>query len=161
MSKLALKDPLKVIRSTFIIAGLLIAIFAFPTSSVEAHAAFKKYLSAKMPNKKLTCNLCHVPQQKKTVRNSYGQLFTKVMNKPNLTKDWKSKTGDAKKTYEKDVMVKEFDKAYKKISKMTFADLLKNDLIDGVKSNKPPAKPAEKSKETSFAKPPELSLIHI
>ena len=77
------------------------------------------------------------------------------MNKPNLTKDLKSKTGDAKKTYEKDVMVKEFDKAYKKISKMTFADLLKNDLIDGVKSAKPPAKPAEKSKETSFVKPPE------
>ena len=142
-------------RSTFIIAGLLLATFAFPTSSVEAHATFKKYLSAKMPNKKLTCNLCHVPQQKKTVRNSYGQLFTKVMNKPNLTKDWKSKTGDAKKTYEKDVMVKEFAKAYKKISKMTFADLIKNDLIDGVKSIKPPAEPAEKPKETSFAKPPE------
>jgi len=58
------------------------------------------------------------------------------MNKPNLTKDWKSKTGDAKKTYEKDVMVKEFAKAYGKISKMTFADLLKNDLIDPKKNLK-------------------------
>jgi len=142
-----------VIRPSFIVTGVLLAIFAFATPSAEAHLAFKKYLSSKMPNKKLTCNLCHVPQQKKTVRNSYGQLFTKVMNKPNLTKDWKSKTGDEKKTYEKDVMVKEFAKAYGKISKMTFADLLKNDLIDGVKSAKPPAKPDEKSKETSFAKP--------
>jgi len=144
-----------VIRPFFIVTGLLLATFAFVTPSVEGHAAFKKYLSAKMPNKKLTCNLCHVPQQKKSVRNSYGQLFTKVMNKPNLTKDWKTKTGDAKKTYEKDVMVKEFGKAYAKISKMTFADLLKNDLIDGVKSTKPPAEPAKKTKETSFAKPPE------
>ena len=143
------------IRPSYIVAGLLLATFAFATPSAEAHLAFKKYLSAKMPNKKLTCNLCHVPQQKKTVRNSYGQLFSKVMNKPNLTKDFKSKTGDAKKTYEKDVMVKEFAKAYGKISKMTFADLLKNDLIDGVKSTKPPAKPEEKSKETSFVKPPE------
>jgi len=144
-----------VIRPFFIVTGLLLATFAFTTPSVEGHAAFKKYLSAKMPNKKLTCNLCHVPQQKKTVRNSYGQLFTKVMNKPNLTKDWKSKTGDDKKTYQKDVMVKEFGKAYEKISKMTFADLLKNDLIDGVKSTKPPASPTEKPNETSFAKPPE------
>ena len=33
-------------------------------------------------------------------------------------------------------MLPAFEKAYKKISKMTFADLLKNDLIDGVKSAK-------------------------
>ena len=96
-----------------------------------------------MPNKKFTCNVCHVSGQKKTVKNSYGQLFIKVMNKPTLTKDWKSKSGDAKKTHEKDVMIPAFEAAYKKISKMTFADLLKNDMIDGVKSANPPAEPKE------------------
>ncbi len=61
------------------------------------------------------------------------------MNKPNLTKDWKSKSGDEKKSYEKEVMVVEFGKAYEKISKMTFADLIKNDLINGVKPKTPPS----------------------
>lgn len=143
------------IRPSYIVAGLLLATFAFSTPSVEAHSAFKKYMSTKVPNKKLTCNVCHEANQKKTVRNSYGKLFTKVMNKPNLTKDWKAKTGDEKKTYEKDVMVVEFAKAYEKISKMTFADLIKNDMIEGVKSSKPAEEPAEKPKKTSFAKPPE------
>ena len=127
------------IRPTHIIAGLLLATLAFVSSSAEAHSGFKKYLSEKMPNKKLTCNVCHVPGQKKNVRNSYGQLFTKVMNKPNLTKDLKSKSGDEKKSYEKEVMVVEFGKAYEKISKMTFADLIKNDLINGVKPKTPPS----------------------
>ena len=127
------------IRPTYIIAGLLLATFAFSTPSAEGHAFFKKYLTQKMPNKKFTCNVCHVPDEKRSVKNSYGKLFIKVMNKPNLTKDWKSKSGDAKKAYEKDVMLPAFEAAYKKISKMTFADLLKNDLIDGVKSKKPPA----------------------
>lgn len=136
------------IRPTYIIASLLLATFAFATPSAEGHAIFKKYLSSKMQDKKFTCNVCHVPQQKKTARNSYGQLFTKVMNKPTLTKDWKSKSGDAKKAYEKDVMLPAFAAAIKKISKMTFTDLLKNDMIDGVKSTKPKgtdpkSKPAE------------------
>ena len=62
------------------------------------------------------------------------------MNKPNLTKDWKAKSGAEKKSYEKEVMVVEFAKAYEKISKMTFADLIENDLIDGVKPKTPPSK---------------------
>ena len=139
-------------RSTYIVAGLLLATFAFATPQAEGHAIFKKYLSQKMPNKKFTCNVCHVPNQKKTVKNSYGKLFIKVINKPNLTKDWKSKSGDAKKAYEKDVMLPAFEAAYKKISKMTFADLLKNDLIDGVKSAKPPVDP---KKTDPKSKPPE------
>ena len=140
------------IRPTFIVAGLLLAVSAFATPSAEAHAVFKKYLSEKMPDKKFNCNVCHVPKQNKNVRNSYGQLFIKVMNKPTLTKDWKSKSGDAKKAYEKDVMLPAFDKAYTKISKMTFADLLENELIDGVK----PAKPsAGRRRSDSKTKPPE------
>jgi len=129
-----------VIRPSHIVAGLILTILISVSSPVEAHSGFKKYLSEKMPNKKLTCNVCHVSGQKKDVRNSYGQLFTKVMNKPNLTKDWKAKSGDEKKSYEKEVMAVEFSKAYEKISKMTFADLLKNDLIDGVKPKTPPSK---------------------
>ena len=141
------------IRPTHIIAGLLLAAFAFATPSAEGHAIFKKYLSEKMPNKKITCNVCHVSGQKKDVKNSYGKLFIKVINKPTLTKDWKSKSGDAKKTYEKDVMLPAFEAAYKKVSKMTFADLLKNDLIDGVKSTKPPEESKEKDSKGSGMKP--------
>ena len=128
------------IRPSHIVAGLILTILASVSSPVEAHSGFKKYLSKKVPNKKLTCNVCHVPGPKKSVRNSYGQLFTKVMNKPNLTKDWKAKSGTEKKMYEKEVMVVEFAKAYEKISKMTFADLIENDLIDGVKPKTPPSR---------------------
>ena len=140
------------IRPTYIVAGLLLAVFAFATPSAEAHLVFKKYLSEKMPDKKITCNVCHASERNKKVRNSYGQLFTKVMNKPTLTKDWKSKAGDAKKAYEKDVMLPAFDKAYTKISKMTFADLLENELIDGVKSAKPSA---GRRRSNGRTKPPE------
>ena len=89
------------IRPTHIVAGLLLAAFAFATPSAEGHSIFKKYLSEKMPNKKFTCNVCHVPNENKTVKNSYGKLFIKVINKPTLTKDWKSKSGDAKKSLRK------------------------------------------------------------
>ena len=75
------------IRPTYIVAGLLLATFAFATPQAEGHAFFKKYLSEKMPNKKFTCNVCHVSGEKKSVKNSYGQLFIKVMNKPNLRKN--------------------------------------------------------------------------
>jgi len=143
-----------VIRPTHIIAGLLLAVFAFATPSVEGHSVFKKYLSEKMPNKKFTCNVCHAPGSKKN-KNAYGKLFIKVMNKPNLTKDWKAKKGDEKKAYEKGTMIPEFEKAYNKISKMTFADLLKNDLIEGVKSNKPPAEPSETPSKSKGDKPVE------
>ena len=147
------------IRPTHIIAGLLLAAFAFATPSAEGHAIFKKYLSEKMPNKKFTCNVCHVAGEKKTVKNSYGKLFIKVIDKPTLSKDWKSKSGADKKKFEKEVMLPAFEKAYAKISKLTFADLLEEDLIEGVKPSKTPEEPKKEeegdTKKTSFARPPE------
>ena len=49
-------------------------------------------------------------------------------------------------------MLPAFEEAYKKISKMTFADLIKNDLIDGVKSANPPKESEEMDPK---GKPPE------
>jgi len=109
--------------------------FALPAES-HGHMVFKKYLADKFPNKKFDCYVCHVKRQKKDVNNSYGRLFTKVMKNRNLTKDWKALSGAEKKKYEKDVMLPTFDKAYKKVSKMTFEQLIKEALIDGVKAPK-------------------------
>ena len=136
------------IRLKHVVAGLLLASFAFAASDAEAHSAFKKYLSSKFPKKKMTCDVCHVKGQKKDVKNSYGQLFIKVMNKPNLTKDWRAIEDRAeKKTYEKDVMVPAFEKAYTKISKMTFADLVKLNLIAGVKGPVPEESDSKEKKD--------------
>lgn len=140
------------IRPQYIVAVLLGAVFAFAASDAQAHSAFKKYLSTQFPAKKISCDVCHVKGQKKDVKNSYGQLFVKVINKPDLTKEWKAKKGADKKAYEKEVMVPEFEKAYKKISKMTFADLVKYNLVDGVKGPTPEdsdTKDEEKGKDES------------
>jgi hypothetical protein len=132
----------------FVLLGLTMLAFAIPAET-HGHMVFKKYLAEKFPNKKLDCYVCHVKGQKKDVNNSYGKLFTKVMKKPELTMGWKALRGPEKKTYEKDVMVPAFDKAYKKISKMTFEQLIKEALIDGVKDLNPPKNPAD----TEAAKP--------
>ena len=85
--------------------------------------------------------MCHVKGEKKDVRNDYGKLFIKVMDKPTLTEDWKALAGDEKKTYEADVMTPAFEGAYNKLSKMTFADLINHNMIEGVKG------PVEEMKE--------------
>jgi hypothetical protein len=143
-----------VIRPKHIVASLLLTILAFAASDAQAHSAFKKYISSKFPTKKMSCDVCHVKGQKKDVKNSYGQLFIKVMNKPNLTKEWKAKKGADKKAYEKEVMVPAFEKAFKKISKMTFEDLVKYNMIDGVKGPTPSdsdSKDEEKGKNEADA----------
>lgn len=142
------------IRLKHVVAALMLTVFAFAASDVQAHSAFKKYISSQFPGKKMSCDVCHVKGQKKDVKNSYGQLFIKVMNKPNLTKEWKSKKGAEKKAYEKDVMVPAFEKAFKKVSKMTFEDLVKYNLINGVKGPTPEesdSKDEEKGKTESDA----------
>ncbi len=98
----------------------------------QAHSVFKKRMQANFPNKKISCNACHVDKQPKTERNAYGELFTKTFENKTMSADLKEKKGAEKKAFEAEVLTVEFDKAYEKIKAMTFADLVEAGVIDGI-----------------------------
>jgi cytochrome c553 len=102
------------------------------SADASAHNVFKKQLQAKYPNMKISCNTCHVPKEKKSVRNGYGKLLIKMFDSKTLTADLKTKSGEEKKKFETEVMAPEFDKAFAKLQKMTFDDLAKAGVIDGI-----------------------------
>ena len=124
------------------------------TSSADAHMAFKKAMSKKYPEMKVTCNACHVKAKPKSERNDFGKLFLKELKDKEITKNFKSKTGEERKDYEKKVMGPEFLKALAKIKKMkpkdkeqTYDELIKAGEIKEITK-----KPKKEEK---------LSLIHI
>lgn len=100
--------------------------------SAEAHTIFKKEMDKKYPTMKVTCNACHVDKQPKTERNSFGKLFYKEFEKEELTKNWKAKKGADKKDYEAKVMIPAFEKALAKVSAMTYDDIIKAGMVDGI-----------------------------
>ena len=102
--------------TTFALAFLILSCFSSSTAS--AHMAFKKELSKKYSDMKVTCNACHVKSKPKTERNEFGKLFHKELKEKKLTEGFKSRKGSERKQYEKDVMVPEFKKALEKIKKM-------------------------------------------
>lgn len=99
---------------------------------VQAHSVFKKRMQAMYPNKKVSCNTCHVDKQPKSKRNAYGQLFHKTFESKTLSADVKTKKGAEKKAFENEVLAVEFDKAFKKVKAMTFHDLIEAGVIDGI-----------------------------
>lgn len=98
----------------------------------NAHKVFKDQMQAKYPKKKISCNTCHVDKKPKTERNAYGKLFSKTFENKTLTADFKAKKGAEKKTFAKETMAVEFDKAYEKIKAMTFHDLVEAGVIPGI-----------------------------
>lgn len=112
----------------FVAVGCMLVL----SGNADAHGVFKKQLQTKYPNKKISCNACHVDKKPKTERNAYGKLFSKTFENKTLTKDWKSKKGAEKKTFETDVMAVEFNKAYDKVKAMTFHDLVEAGVIEGI-----------------------------
>lgn len=112
--------------------AVVIGIFASLTSSAGAHVAFKKALSKKYPEMKITCNACHVKDKPKSDRNKFGKLFAKELKDKKLTENFKSKEGDEQKKYLKETMVPEFVKALEKVKKakpkdgkLTYDELIK------------------------------------
>ncbi len=97
------------------------------------HNVFKKELSAKFPEMKVSCNACHVKGEEKSTRNAFGTLIHKEFKDLELTKNFKAiKDRDEKKKYEAEVMTPAFEKAYKKVSSMSFAEFVKAGGLDGV-----------------------------
>ena len=98
----------------------------------QAHSVFKKRMQALYPNKKVSCNTCHVDKKPKTERNPYGKLFHKTFESKTLSADVKLKKGAEKKAFETEVLAVEFDKAYEKVKAMTFHDLIEAGVIEGI-----------------------------
>ena len=108
-------------------------------STANAHNIFKKEVSKKYPGKKISCNACHVEKKPKTERNAFGKLFHKQFADQELTKNWKSKKGAEKKDYEVTVMIPAFQKALKNVTAMTYDDIIKAGLVEGIDDQQPKA----------------------
>ena len=121
---------------------MMICALAF-TMPASAHSVFKKKLAEKYPNKKVSCTACHAtkaeiaakddidPNDKKP-RNQYGKLLQKQFASKTLTADLKTKKGQDKKDFEKDVMTPEFEKAFTKVKAMTVHDLIEAGFFEGI-----------------------------
>ena len=105
---------------------------AWMASPAMAHNVFKQQVSKKYADLKVSCNACHVQGEEKSTRNPFGQLIHNELKDLELTKNWKAiKDKDEKKKYETDVMAPAFDKAFKKISTMTYDDMIKAGMVAG------------------------------
>ena len=120
-------------------------------TDADAHMTFKKEISKKYPDMKITCNACHVNKKPKTERNEFGKLFAKQLKDKNISATFKDLSRDEKKQYEKEVMVPEFTKALEKVKKMkpkdsdsTYDELIKAGEIAEI--TKKPDKADEGSK---------------
>ena len=129
----------------FFIAAITIGLVLISSGDTQAHMAFKKELSKKYPDMKVSCNACHVKGKPKTERGEFGKVFYKQLKDKKLTEGFKSKEGSERKKYEKEVMIPAFTEALKKIKKMkpkdkemTYDELIKAGEIAEI--TKKPAK---------------------
>lgn len=107
-----------------------------PSSSL-AHTTFKKELGKKYSTMKISCSACHVDKKPKSQRNDFGKLFDKEFKGKDISATFKSKKGDEKKKYEKEVMIPAFAAALKKIQKMkkdgqSYDALIKSGTMPGI-----------------------------
>ncbi len=122
-------------------------------SQSEAHTVFKKFMDEKFEGMKVTCNACHFDGKPKTERNPFGMLFYREFADLNLTDNFKAKRGAEKKEYENEVMLPAFQKAYEKVSKMTYEEIIKEGLLDGID------KPEEKTSFVPMLMAPNSPLL--
>jgi hypothetical protein len=106
-----------------IVCGLVVALGM--GTPVYAHGIFKKTLEKKYDQLKVTCNMCHVPKEKKTKRNEFGGLFYEELKGQDLSARWEAVKGEERKTLEKEVMAPAFLKALEKVGEKENADHLK------------------------------------
>lgn len=102
-----------------LLAIVCILVFTVPAS---AHSVFKKQLTAKYPDRKISCTTCHGKSKKE--RNVYGRLLRSQFDSKTLTADFKTKKGADKKTFENEVMIPEFMSAFDKVQAMTLAEAI-------------------------------------
>ena len=126
--------------------AILFGCFAILASPALATSEFNKQWKAKYLGdgvdeefvstaRKHGCNICHVDKQdKKKVRNEYGQAINKFLKEKDFPKDWVKENPEEAKTK----IYAGFDKAGELKSKdgKTFAEKIKNNEIPATDSGK-------------------------
>ncbi len=107
------------------------------SSSVNAHDAFKEPFAKRYGLKTVSCKTCHPNNKDKSIHNEFGKLIEKQLLGKDLSKKFneaKAKGDEAVEAYEKEMVV-HFIEALKVVEKekMSFADLAKFGLLNGVK----------------------------
>ena len=133
-------------RGKSLLCALLMMVCALAfTIPASAHTVFKKKLEEKYPNKKVSCNACHLTKAQKEAsdeidpndkkpRNNYGKLFQSQFSSKTLSADRLAKSGQDRKDFEKDVMVPEFEQALAKVQVMTVNDLIEAGFFEDIKN---------------------------
>ena len=118
----------RISRYLIVLSGVVLV--SLSASEVSAHGQFKTALGKKYTGVKISCNVCHVKKKPKNIRNDFGKLFDKQFKaaKLSITKDLKAAKAKDKanndrgrteqKSFEKKIMIPEFEKALKKIKDM-------------------------------------------
>ena len=135
----------------FLIALVATGILASSGTDLKAHSLFKKILGNAYPVMSVSCNACHVKDEKKTVRNDFGELFYKELKADKVTEGWKDAKADgrpAQKEFEAKTMTPLFEAALKKVKAetvpevegvenpnagKTYDQMIREEKIDGIK----------------------------
>ena len=130
----------------------MLCVFALSLLTTRAHAlgefktAFqKKYVDdggaeLKAGFKAASCNACHVKEQKKTVRNTYGEELAKLIegSADARLKAAAKEGGDAARKAELEKLIEEVEKAFEEVAKMknkngdVYGDLIKKGDMAGL-----------------------------
>ena len=124
--------------------ALALTLLIFIPFSVFAHDAFKEPLEKRYNLKTVSCKTCHPNNKDRSIHNEFGKLLETELKGKDITKKFKAaeaKGEEAVKAYEKE-MVQHFVEAMKVVEKksMTFEDLIKFGLLNGVRTNPPESK---------------------
>lgn len=125
-----------------LVAGSLLIATSGGNSPVMAHGIFKKTIETKYEGLRVTCYMCHVKKEEKTVRNEFGELFVVELKGQDLSARWNAVEGDERKALENDVMAPAILEALVKIEKKEngdgekYGELIPAGKIEGSKLKK-------------------------
>jgi len=106
----------------------------------NAHDCFQEPMEERYGLRTVSCKTCHPNNKDRSIHNEFGKLFEKELLGKELTKKFneaEKKGEEAVAEYEKE-MVQHFIVAMKAVEKksMTFEDLIKHGLLNGVRLEK-------------------------
>lgn len=128
-------------KNAFLVMAAAVIVIGLTASQGLAHPAYKKALTEKLGAKTLSCEVCHVKGEKKTVRNPLGKEFHKALHDKSHTELYnnaKKEGSDARKAAEAQ-MIKEFlavldaVKAKESPDGVTYGELVETKKLEGVK----------------------------
>ena len=127
-------------KKTNVLLLIFVVCITLPMT-INAHDCFQDPMEERYGLKSVSCKTCHPNNKDRSIHNEFGKLFETALKGKDLTKKFneaEKKGEEAVAEYEKE-MVKHFVEAMKVVEKkqMTFEDLIKYGLLNGVRLEKP------------------------